>query len=215
MLDFYVIINSYNREKQLNRLLVQLKNELTNYKHEICVWLDGCDYQERIEGVKYISVPHHGRERYYILFSANIKTLPAAKFYIKIDDDMVLADSFIKKALTAWHTIKNPSKIILNLLKDQRVTMWGSDPPVNASKYALMTDWVDGNFLADGSRFYDLASSFVFHPPTVSTSSGVFSQLTKQIRGKFTMWQVKNTLLYHGNHKSMMNPNRKEKLTDI
>jgi hypothetical protein len=215
-LDYYIWLNSHNREEMCYSLCKQLVKEFKGTKYKIVVWMDGCSYTHRVPGVSYIETKHHGREKYYILFKTNINVLPIAEHYIKLDDDLILVDGFRQKMEAAWNSITDKRKVSLNLLRDNRNgVMWGSRPRKSYNDIVDWSDWVDLIFLADGYKFLQYANRALFEPPVFGSSSGVARQFCRHLRGWGTLYQVKETLVLHGDHKSEMNPNRKRRLSNI
>ena len=214
MYDFYIWINTYNREGMLHSLVGKLLDQLHPYDFYIQVYLDGCEYRKYHFGVTYEQLPHHGKENYYKLCSYALRNLKVAKYYIKIDDDMDIPDDFIEKCVKYWESITElPSAI--NLLRDNRQGLWGAEPEKHYNEYLDVSGWTDLNFMAD-YRFFKYLGSFELEPPPeFIKSSGVGRQVCRYLRKIGSIYRVKESLLIHGDHDSMMNPERKEKITNI
>jgi len=217
MLDLIVQINSYNRERQLTRLLHQLQGELKSLDYYIYVNLDGYEVENRVKSghITYISHSRHGKRFYYQLNQNFWNKLGDAEHFLKLDDDVVLVDGFLEKMIASWDSIEDQDKIALNILMDQRSDMWGNKQyPYN--EYVLQSNWTDLNFFGDKRLIFALQNiSGLVPPPRNYTSSGVGYQLNRYLNTFGTIYRVRETLIKHGNHLSVMNPNRKEKLTDI
>ncbi len=216
MAKISVLINSYDREAMLNRLLGQI---LAENEHEIQVFvlLDGCKYAKISDKrVQVHQMYRHGKEKYYLLCDYLFQNAPKADFYVKIDDDMQLVDDFFNKCLNAWNSIQNRNKMALNLLKDNREEgIWGAKPSYSVSDLVDFSDWVDLNWLTDHSGLYILKMLELEPPPEYIDSSGVGRQVCRHWRQWGKLYQVKETLLIHDAHESKMNPNRKEDLLSI
>lgn len=209
-----ILINSYNREPMLRRLVSQI---LSQIEATINVYLDGCEYGE-IEGVKVFHEPHHGRERYYELCQKGFRGMPKADYYYKIDDDMQIVDGFFEKSIEYWESIEDANKVGLNLLKDQRDSMWGSHKRSKTNENVDYSDWIDLNWMMDKYSFQLLQRLTFERPSDLSMSSGVGRQVCRHMRKFGNLYQVRETLLIHGDHESEMNPQRKttgEILTSI
>lgn len=211
MLDFYVIINSYEREQMLNQLLIQLKTQLMEYKYEIHVYLDGCSYDKLLGGVHYHHEKHHGKDKYYKLVEKSFKNARKAKFYLKLDDDLSLHDNFVENLVSCYESIQDKEFVALNLLRDERNVNYGWHPkPYN--DLVRLTQWTDLIFMTDRDSF----KYFCPGPkPDFIQSSGVARQLTRFFNRRGNIYQVNESLVSHGDHESKMNPERKEKITNI
>lgn len=214
-MEKYIWINSYNREPMLNRLLVQVLDQVDLSDTRIVVYLDGYNPRRFQQGVGYYYLPHHGKKYYYQLVRRNFLNLKPARYYFKIDDDMQIEDDFFDRAIESWESISDPSKLFLNLLRDHRDDMWGSGPTEDYNGLVRRSGWTDLNFMA-GGLMYAHRYDFKFQPPPERiTSSGVGRQLTRFGRRIGNMYQVNRSLLIHDDHESQMNPNRGEKLTNV
>jgi hypothetical protein len=216
MAKITVLINSYDRESMLNRLLDQL---LAEKEHEIQVFvlLDGCNYKpHKDQRVTFTQMYRHGKSKYYLLCDYLFKNAPKADFYVKIDDDMQIVDDFFNKSINAWNSLTNRNKMALNLLKDNRESrIWGARQPHAVSDLADFSDWVDLNWITNETGMNILRMLHLQPPPDWIESSGVGRQVCRHWRQYGKLYQVKQTLLIHDAHESKMNPNRKEDLLSI
>jgi len=235
-MTFHVVINTYKRPEMLDRLTKQICLEASKSNVDVIldVFFDGCDPYPISSGDRVVSrarnmVSHRGKKKYYELVKMNFEVMrdTEADYHIKLDDDLVLKNDFFKHCAEYWQSIRDDSKMTLMLLRDHREKMWGSDKPVMMNKDVIRTDWCDLIFMCD-DKLPELVCSrddFFMPPPDwLTTSSGVGRQLTRNIRGfKYdddtmttytisqrcgNMYQVATSLVNHGNHQSMMNPER-------
>ena len=196
--DFCIIINTVpQREKKMNLLFRSLLSQGDKYKISFNFCLN-------------IS----SKDKYYELINANFSNCPSSKYYLKLDDDIELVNDFFEKCIYAWESIEDTNKLTLNLLRDYRTEMWGSGNPQSYNDLVCKTGWTDGIFMFD-ERFLTLFKRIQLKPPPSHVkSSGVFRQISRLMRNYGGMYQVKNTLVYHGDHQSVMNADRKEKLSN-
>lgn len=194
MYDFCIIIN-HVPIRDITKLLDSLYSGMGN-NSIIQVYTDNGQY---------------GKEKYYQLVTINFNEYKPAKLYIKLDDDVELVPDFFNKCKEAWDSIADNNKLTLNLLKDFRCEMWGSEEPKHYNHLVNHTGWTDGIFMFD-QRFLNFFKRIeLLPPPPYVKSSGVFRQISRKLRRWGGMYQVKQSLVFHGDHQSIMNPERKEK----
>ena len=213
MLDYYIIINTFEREQELYELLAQLTSwKPSGTTMKIKVYLDGCDYgcEGCFEEVEFVRVEHHGRENYYKLVQRNIQEIERAKYYIKLDDDLTLDPYFFEMCTRNWNSIQDPMKLTLMLLKDRRHSQWGAPDPKSYNDYVLKTWWCDMIFMFS-KEFIKFFNQLTLYPPDMESSSRVGAQISKKLRDYGGMYQVKETLVFHGDHESKMNPEERKK----
>jgi len=209
-----LIINSYNRESKLKELLSVVAPQFEN----VHVWLDGCVYTDVYEAdnVHYFYTHRHGRERYRHLVRQNyaVALITNAKYYVHMDDDMTCTDTFAEDLFKVWDNIPDRKKIALNFHKDDRREMWGFSPSWE-DKEVTRTNWTDMNFLCT-EKLAKFISNHIYWEDALdwgkSTSSGVAGYFTKRINhyNMGSIYQVNDSLVKHGDHESMMNPDRPE-----
>lgn len=231
--DFHIVLNTYERPDHLDRLTKQICLEASKMgcRVLVSVFFDGCppypiNGSELVDTRAYNMVRHRGKKHYYELIKMNFEVLRdnPATIYIKLDDDLILRHEFFSKIALLWKSIKDDKKMTLTLLKDHRTGMWGGLPE-QYNNQITKSNWADLIF-ACGQRMVDAMDKMeLLPPPSHIESSGVARQITRNIRGfrwndelrteyKFgeslgNMYQVKDTLVNHGNHESKMNPQRK------
>lgn len=231
--DFHIVLNTYQRPEMLDRLSKQICLEANKMGCTVLlsVFFDGCDPyplmgSKLVDTKAYNMVSHRGKPKYYELIKMNFEVLRdnPATIYIKLDDDLILRHDFFSNVALLWKSIKDDKKMTLTLLKDHRTGMWGGLPE-KYNSHIIKSNWVDLIF-ACGDRMVRAVNEMeLLPPPKHIESSGVARQITRNIRGfrwndelrmeyEFgeslgNMYQVKETLVNHGNHVSKMNPQRK------
>lgn len=132
-----------------------------------------------------------------------------------VQDDLELASGAIRDALAIWDDIADPRKAVLNLFaaaEDEPEGRWVHLPRrhVPGARHRE-TGWFDLAAFLAGPRFFEITRHEVFpvHAsrwrarPAIST--GVGRQLTRRIWNRGTVYQVVETLAYHGAESSQMN----------
>lgn len=132
-----------------------------------------------------------------------------------LEDDAVLAQSFMRDALARWHEIEDPDKTVLYLCcfdDDEPNGRW-----VRFARRVLppgrvqLTQWFDLHAFLVTSRFFERLDYRLFQPwPSrwagePSRSSGVSEQFTLRLFGRGNVYQVCETLALHGGIPSVLN----------
>lgn len=138
-------------------------------------------------------------------------------YVIQLPDDVRLVDDFFNKSIIRFQSITDPKKICLNLLNDYSrdgKNFWTSYLPFDCrfnEYYFTRNGWIDGCYLAN-NKFFELLK-YTIEPVSPrwtadpNKSSGVGMQVSYRIvRSKHYFYQVKFSLVIHGNHKSVMHP---------
>lgn len=129
-----------------------------------------------------------------------------------LPDDVRLAPGFFARLEAAWASIPSHSKILINPLMDLRgpVAHWNAVDPifVDRGPGLYSVGWNDGCWYCD-RRLVERFQKF--RPPSPKrwrrpyVSTGVGDQLSRWAVGcGFTLWQVADSLLWHGDHPSQM-----------
>ena len=210
-----ILINTNEREDMLLAICTALKEEADREGIDVFIQvnLDGCKYDfRRFEGLPIWFIRHrkHGRAYYYALcYKLFMDAEYGSDYYFKIDDDMVLAPNFLTRSIEAWKSIEDDHKRGLNLLTDGRLEMWGSDTKTVYNEHVFLSGWIDLNFMMDGVSFDILRELQLLPPPDrITTSSGVGRQVCRWMRWCGNLYQMRETMLIHGDHTSKMNPDR-------
>ena len=217
-----VLITTYRRRGLLLRLLQQLKDAAGEHDVMVHIIHDGacppqyapvnhwlCTHRPAWSLVS--ASAHCGKQRYYSLISQlfRIGSRDGADYYIQLPDDIQVAPTFFKDAVTAYESIQDDKKICLNLLRDAREKVgWVSFDPVPRGD-VRQTQWVDMCYIAPPSFFKRLGhtvfpiSASRFKNPNIS--SGVGSQISRRIHEQgYHIYQVEKSLVSHGTHESVM-----------
>jgi len=220
-MDFFISITSYKREKNLKSLLKQINDQKGHYKIGGVILIDKCDYgvisHEGFEVLRFKE--HYGRKRFYELMNIAFDKMKQNnfKYYINLQDDIILRDNFFSKCAYLWENIKDDKKIILDLRNDERAgsSLWGSYPVnvINFNKELYYkSQWFDLVFMSDHKIKEYMPKLYYVN---MDSSSGVARQITKRFRKNgLNMYHYSKTLVHHGHCESLMNPEirKKEKL---
>jgi hypothetical protein len=161
----------------------------------------------------YKEYKHGGKPGYWKIIHAAYQNLKNVKFdyCIQLPDDIQLVEDFFNKAISLFKQLPN-NKTCLNLLNDQRTgPNWTPVTPNKHNDHIIQTGWVDMCFIATNYFFkmlnYSISPVDRTWTVTLNKSSGVGMQISKRIynNGYFT-YMVKDSLVFHGDHQSMMHP---------
>jgi len=207
-----IIITTYNRDKMLHDLLVDIRREKGEYKIHTQIFDDASsDYAEIKSPGYYYSRVHYGKHGYWALWDKIFGMVIKADYYIVLPDDVRLCKDFFQKAVNLFDGIKDGKKICLSLLSDKRISHpnWGSDKPKNAGD-VILTGWNDLCFIST-MRFWKELRGINPIPASRWTSdknrsSGVGEQISYRLRARgFNMYHTTGSLVAHGDHESKMN----------
>lgn len=139
----------------------------------------------------------------------------APEYTLFLEDDSVLGPTFLREALARWHEIDDPEKAVLYLCRfddDESNGRW-----VRFARQSLpsgkvqRTQWFDLHAFLVTQRFFELLDYRLFQPwPSrwagePSRSSGVSEQFTRRLFGRGNIYQVCETLAFHGALPSVLN----------
>jgi hypothetical protein len=211
-----VLINTNEREDMFFGICLALTIEAQEEGIDLLIQanLDGCTYDyNRFKDIPiwFTRYEKHGKQYYYALCQKLFADAQKADYYFKIDDDMLLVPNFLTNSIHAWESIEDKYKRGLNILADQRIEMWGSEPKTVVNEYVFLSGWIDLNFMMDNTSF-NILKKLELLPPLerITTSSGVGRQVCRHMRWVGNLYQMRETMLIHGDHKSKMNPDRSE-----
>ena len=226
--DICVVITTFNRKESLMRLLSDIDKNKGNYKILTIVFddsstnsLDLTDFD-----VKYIRYyVNHGKKQYWKLMSDTMQFCEYinSKYFIYLPDDVTLVDNFFMKSIESYENIQEDNKICLSLLLiKQQIgnTNWTDFKPIEYDNY-YKTQWCDLCFISE-KKLFNILDYKIDEVPlgrwknNKNLSSGVGRDLSKRLYNLgYNMYHVKNTLVLHGDHDSVMNKDlrEKEKLT--
>lgn len=219
-----ICILTYNRPEMLRSLLADIDVEaklVTNSALEfvVRVYDDHSDEVPTMEGYYHAALirrPIHGGKRlFWEMMNAVLRDARRSKNWdrlLVLPDDVRLAPGFFARLEAAWAAVPCQAKLLINPLMDARgpVAHWNAIKPVFVDRGPGLyrVGWNDGCWYAERRlvrRFYR------FRPPSPKrwrrpyVSTGVGDQLSRwAVANGFTLWQVADSLLYHGNHPSQM-----------
>lgn len=213
--DFCIIITSYNRLRMLKALL----SDINKYKFNILVTVfdDGSvpEYNLQEFDIKYIKYyTNNGKKGYWKLFNDTFEYCKhvEAKYFIYLPDDITLVDDFLNRATKIFNGIKGKNKLLNILLDNQRIKKhnWTGFDTIEYDNYYL-TQWCDLCFIAKKNFFEAL--DYKINPilegrwaVNPNKSSGVGEQISLRLKKlEFNMYHVKETMVKHGDHASVMN----------
>ena len=146
------------------------------------------------------------------------KTRPE-RIFVLLPDDMRLCDRFFDRALNTWDRIRDPTKVALNLLRDNSrdgQSCWTHQKPIDCGP-VFDIGWVDGAILCN--RRYFKALDWQLEPVDPQrwriaprSSSGVGQQISLRLHEQgLGMYGVKRSLTAHLSGGSKMNPIERRK----
>lgn len=158
-----------------------------------------------------------GKQGYYLTYQAAFELArrahPAHTLFIQ--DDLTLAPDFFARAFALWGSIRDRKKAVLSLISfddDEKRGRW-----THFKRRELLggkvwkTQWFDlPAYLVDEYFFETLRYRVYPADPLrfmrgTGISSGVGEQLTRRLWRRGNIYQVANTLVFHGEHASVMN----------
>ena len=216
----YISITTYNRPEMLVRLTQQLTTQHTKHRYKILIFDDNSDiypYNDIPPVHMYQRVSRtRGKVRFWKTINEIFEFLRFKNFdyFIQLQDDIVLCDNFIDKAVESYEAIKDPKKISLYLhegesRKDQ--PCWTNVYPVTVewggSEFSI-TQWVDMCAFIVKNDFLE-ALNYEIQPISESRwakdqtlSSGVGQQISRRLYKDYHLYR--KPLVIHGDHKSVM-----------
>lgn len=229
MKKIIILINTYNRPDKLLNLLKQVNTcnyhvhiaiiedySLANY--ERCRYFLSKHFNNNHSWLR--SEEHCGKANYWQLINTAYKFIKNKEFdyIIHLPDDISLIPNFIFHSVQLFDNIRDPFKACLNLLKeiDRKNTGW-TNQPEEEGRYTNKTQWVDMCYIAD-SRMLS-ALEYKINPidhawsADPNRSSGVGKQISQRLFAKrMNMYQVKQSMVSHGNHASVMHPEHRKQV---
>lgn len=191
-----IIFSSPARKKMLDNLL----NELNVYEVHV---IDSPDT--------------FGKENFWMRMDEAVNTCLSSSydFFMIMPDDVSNIDLERIK-----HFSNTSSRFVVNLTNDGRLKCWGGNPKrfkditVNGHKY-IHVDFCDCGFITNRNtlknvKIYPVNKSWFDRP---NKSSGVGHQLTKTFRRLLVpMYVPEKSLVYHGDHDSVMHYEERKRL---
>lgn len=219
----FIAITTYKRNNELKRLLEQINSYREKYNFTTLVYSDGeiLDLRHSNYSDVYFlgeNEKHSGKEEFWRIWDNILKYFNVNFFKLFCDycffiqDDTELKDNFFDEAIRIWDSINDDKKIALQLLTDENRKGKPCWIPFKVKEYEeyYHTQWIDCNFMCEPLLIEALEYTINpidkrrFLKPNIS--SGVGEQISSRLhRIGLNMYQVKNTLLTHDDHKSYMN----------
>jgi len=157
------------------------------------------------------------KQGYYLLYQAAFELLRQLRprHTLFIQDDLSLAPNFFADALGLWGSIPDPDKAVLSLVAfddDETRGRWTRyKRRVLLGGKAWKTQWFDLQAFLVGRSFFETLQYRLFPAEPLrfsqrpGVSSGVGEQLTRRLWRRGNIYQVAQTLAFHGGHASVMN----------
>ena len=197
-----VIIITYNRHYELQRLL----NEVKHYDYHVID--DGSDAIPLVEKTRLTRLPHFGKEGFWRVYNFALAIAKASKHddYIILPDDVYNVEF---NRIKHYHELLKDKRYFINAINDGRDRCW-SMPQFKAQNIEGLKH--TGFFDCGGLTNRNTIESFYLNPVLDSWfksvgSSGVGAQITKRMNiDKVPMYTPIKSLAYHGDHESKMHP---------
>ena len=201
-------------------LMRQLSEQQTKHKFNIIIFDDNSEesVQNSISPVHLYSINRETRGKKYFWQTINdIFTFLKFKnfdYFIQLQDDIVICDNFIDKAVESYEAIKDPKKISLYLHEGasrKEHPCWTNVHPVNVkwgNEFYSLTQWIDMCAFIVKKDFLEVLN-YEIQPipehrwakdPTIS--SGVGQQISRRLYKDYHLYR--KPLVTHGDHKSVM-----------
>jgi glycosyltransferase involved in cell wall biosynthesis len=216
-------VPTFNRVESLKRLLRQLDSAAKGLFVEIIVWDDGSNPEVSLKDSSYDhfskltlhrSNKNNGKKGYWKTVNCLLEKMAQADgdFYYYLSDDIIINDAFFRESIVAWKAIRDGQKISLNLLNDGREECWTKVKRASMTFMGIeyyKTQWLDMLIMFDGRlvkhRVEEISTERWEKNPNLS--SGVGAQLSQRFHAAgYSMYQLKKSLVFHGDHESRMNP---------
>jgi len=205
------LISNYEREKMLKDLLEEIKSY--NSEQIIVDYIIFDDVSSyTLDDPNFIVNPEHrGKFKYWQTFDDMFKYCQNNYYDIYIFSPNDFIDYNFNK-MVEYGVKLSKHQYIFNTLEDGRITCWNRTKPIN------LTDEVNQYFFTDCGFFTNQltlkALEFKINPITTANpiiSSQVGKQITNRINQlKIPIFHPIQSLVYHGYHQSLMNPNGRE-----
>lgn len=221
-----VTITAYNRPQMLRRLLSQIEDRAKGYEVFAFIADDASDNMDHLPEIAEefpwatvdLGVEHCGKEHYWELIDLcmGYAGVHDWDYWLHLPDDVTISTEIFDKCIALYQpgSVLNPLKVKRKLPRGQ----FTNKRPRVMSNGLIWTEWVDCCWFSD--RHMGEALNWQIDPvdpgrwfldPTLG--SGVGSQMSNRLEiARVPMFQVQKTLVFHGDHDSLMNPKRKEPL---
>jgi hypothetical protein len=207
----------------LTRLLENIELEKKYFKLKIFVFNDGSNeiYDLSNFDVTHIKMyPNGGKQKYWNLINNTFKIIKNinSKYFIYLPDDIKVVNNFFDEVKYEYEKIKDYNKICLSILTDNRVTRtnWTNFNPIHFNS-VIKTQWNDLCFISE-KKFFEVLD-YKINPIPINRweknhnlSSGVGEQISTLLHNKnYSQYHTKKSMVYHGDHESVMNYDERKK----
>jgi hypothetical protein len=239
--DLCIVISTHKRPEACANLLKELHAALPaplRNRAQVIVLEDlsdadytaVCDLGERLFEKRLLFLRSRrwlGKQGYYLTFQAAFELIrklqPVHTLFIQ--DDISLAPDFFVEAFALWGSIRDRKKAVLSLVSfecDEVRGRWTRYKRRELIAGRLRkTQWFDLPAFLVGRYFFEALDYRMFPAEPlrftrrVGISSGVGEQLTRRLWRRGNIYQVAETLAFHGEHASVMNADaRKDRPLD-
>lgn len=155
-----------------------------------------------------------GRYLTYQIVFDHVRVL-GANHALLLEDDVAFDEDFVGRALSLYEAIDDPNKAALYLARfedDDASGQWvrfKRRPSVGLT--VDETAWLDLHAFVAGKRFFETLGWTLFRPHpwrwvgNAKRSSGVSEQMTLRLFGRANIYQVRDSLAFHGKAPSILN----------
>ena len=229
--ELCAVISTHRRPRACADLLLQLHAALlssSSHPAQVIVLEDMSDVDygpvralgDRLFGRRFVYLRSRrwlAKQGYYLLYQAAFDLLRKLRptYTLFIQDDLSLAPHFFADALGLWEAIPDPNKVVLSLVAfddDETRGRWTRyRRRVLLGGKVWKTQWFDLQAFLVGRSFFEMLKYRVFPAEPLrfsqrpGVSSGVGEQLTRRLWRRGNIYQVAQTLAFHGGHESVMN----------
>jgi len=217
VLDFCIVITTYNRPTKLYSLLKSIYQSKKDYNIKIFVFDDNSTevYERNKIDETFIKMyPNRGKFKFWEIINTTFKTIKNinSKYFVFLQDDLKLTDNFLENIKNKYESLNDEKKICLEFRTDNRVLSpnWTNVNPQNQGEY-IKTQWTELDFICE-KKFFEVLE-YKINPIPMSRwkqdknlSSGVGSQLSQRLLSLgYNMYHTTESLVIHDGEDSKMN----------
>lgn len=187
---------------------------LESHGVKLTVYDDGSEV--RIKDPRFLYLKHHGKRNYWKVWNKMLHHAEncLADLYIFMPDDF--QDIDIERIKELHHQFKHEG-YFYNIINDGRVKQWINQEPKPIDDFTTRIGFTDCGFFCNRPALHKLG--FYMKDPRDKwfeqgehISSGVGMMLTNRThRARIPIYLPKESLAYHGDHESKMNPEERKK----
>ena len=217
VLDFCIVITTYNRPTKLYSLLKSIYQSKKDYNIKIFVFDDNSTevYEKnKIDATLIKMYPNRGKFKFWEIIDTTLKTIKNinSKYFVFLQDDLKLTDNFLENIKNKYESLNDEKKICLEFRTDNRVLSpnWTNVKPQNQGEY-IKTQWTELDFICE-KKFFEVLG-YKINPIPMSRwekdknlSSGVGCQLSERLLSLgYNMYHTSKSLVIHEGEDSKMN----------